>query len=106
LTNQGATVSASASAAEALAALEQFRPDVLVADIGMPDEDGYSLVRKVRTHSPEHGGLTPAIALTAYAGETDRKRALECGFQKHMTKPADPIELSETIARMAHKRAA
>jgi PAS domain S-box-containing protein len=101
LAQQGATVSASASAAEALTGLDQFRPDVLVADIAMPGEDGYSLIRKIRACPPDHGGLTPAIALTAYAGDANRKRVLEAGFQKHMTKPADPNELAGTIVRLA-----
>ena len=101
LAEQGAMVSASASAAEALSGLEQFRPDVLVADIAMPGEDGYSLIRKIRACPLDHGGRTPAIALTAYAGDANRRRALEAGFQKHMTKPADPSELARTIVRLA-----
>jgi PAS domain S-box-containing protein len=101
LAQQGAMVSASASAAEALSGLDEFRPDVLVADIAMPGEDGYSLIRKIRASPLDHGGLTPAIALTAYAGDANRKRALEAGFQKHMTKPADPDELARTILRLA-----
>jgi CheY-like chemotaxis protein len=72
-----------------------------VADIAMPGEDGYSLIRKIRACPPDHGGLTPAIALTAYAGDANRNRALEAGFQKHMTKPADPNELAGTIVRLA-----
>jgi CheY-like chemotaxis protein len=101
LAHHGATVSASACAADALNELNQFRPDVLVADIGMPGDDGYSLIRKIRRCPHDHGGLTPAIALTAYAGDSNRKRALEAGYQKHMTKPADPSELTRTIVRLA-----
>jgi CheY-like chemotaxis protein len=101
LAEQGAMVSASASAAEALSGLEQFRPDVLVADIAMAGEDGYSLIRKIRACPLDHGGRTPAIALTAYAGDANRRLALEAGFQKHMTKPADPSELARTIVRLA-----
>jgi PAS domain S-box-containing protein len=104
LAHHGATVSASASAADALNELKQFRPDVLVADIGMPGEDGYSLIRKIRRCPHDHGGLTPAIALTAYAGDSNRKRALEAGYQKHMTKPADPSELTRTIVRLARRQ--
>jgi PAS domain S-box-containing protein len=102
LTQQGACVSASASAAAGLAELEEFRPDVLVADIAMPGEDGYSLIRKIRSYPADHGGLIPAIALTAFAGKTDRKHALEAGYQQHMTKPANPIELAQTICHVAH----
>jgi PAS domain S-box-containing protein len=101
LSHHGASASASASAAEALAEFDQVRPDVLVADIGMPGEDGYSLIRKIRARSRVRGGLTPAIALTAYAGDANRKRTLDAGYQKHMTKPADPDELVRTIARLA-----
>ena len=101
LAHYGATVSASASAAEALAELDQLQPDVLVADIGMPGEDGYSLIRKIRARPLDRGGLTPAIALTAYAGDANRKLALDAGYQKHMTKPADPNELVRTIDRLS-----
>jgi CheY-like chemotaxis protein len=101
LGHQGATVSTSDCAAEALGELDKFRPDVVVADIGMPGEDGYSLIRKIRTCPVDHGGLTPAIALTAYAGDANRKRALDAGYQKHMTKPADPNELARTIVSLA-----
>ena len=101
LGHEGATVSTSDCAAGALAELERFRPDVLVADIGMPVEDGYGLIRKIRTCSVEHGGLTPAIALTAYAGDANRKRALDAGYQEHMTKPVDPNELARTIVSLA-----
>jgi PAS domain S-box-containing protein len=104
LAHYGAAVSASACAAEALTELEQLRPDVLIADIEMPDEDGYSLIRKIRACPWDHGGLTPAIALTAYAGDANRKRALDAGYQKHMTKPADPNELARTILRLARRR--
>jgi PAS domain S-box-containing protein len=97
----GAITKATASAAEGLCELDRFRPDVLIADIGMPIEDGYALIRKIRTRPPDHGGLTPAIALTAYAGNVNRQRALETGYQKHMTKPADPNELARAILSLA-----
>jgi PAS domain S-box-containing protein len=103
LAHQGATVDTAGSAAEALTELHHFRPDVLVADIGMPGEDGYDLIRKIRASSPEHERRTPAIALTAYAGDADQKRALEAGYQKHITKPADPNELARTIFDLAHQ---
>jgi len=101
LAHQGATVRASADAAAALIEVDRFQPDVLVSDIGLPGEDGYSLIRKIRARPPENGGLTPAIALTAYAGETSRQRALLAGYQKHVVKPADPIELAQTIFDLA-----
>jgi CheY-like chemotaxis protein/two-component sensor histidine kinase len=97
----GAIAKVSASAAEALNELDRFRPDVLVADIGMPVEDGYSLIRKIRARPVDHGRLTPAIALTAYAGNANRQRALETGYQKHITKPADPNELASAILSLA-----
>ena len=100
LAHHGATVSVSACAAEAFRELRRLRPDVLVADIGMPDEDGYSLIRKIRACPFDQGGRTPAIALTAYAGDANRKRALEAGYQKHIAKPADPSELAQTIIRL------
>jgi PAS domain S-box-containing protein len=106
LTRHGATVTVSASTAEALIELDQFRPDVLVADIGMPGEDGYRLIRRVRSGPLEHGRLTPAIALTAFAGDANRARALEAGYQEHMAKPADPNELARTIVRLTHHPAA
>jgi signal transduction histidine kinase len=97
----GASVRAVASATEALAALPGFKPDLLVSDIGMPDEDGYSLIRRVRALGPEQGGETPAIALTAYAGEEDRLRALLAGYQIHVTKPINPSELVMVVASIA-----
>ena len=79
-----------ASAAEALAALRRHRPDVLVCDIGMPGEDGYALLSRVRALAAEEGGLVPAVALTAYARADDRRRALAAGYQVHLAKPVDP----------------
>jgi PAS domain S-box-containing protein len=106
LTHLGATVCASSSVNEALIKLEEFQPDVLVADIAMPGEDGYSLIRKLRARPLDRRNLTPAIALTAYAGDANRKRALEAGFQKHMSKPADPTALARTIVDLATRTAA
>ena len=84
--------------------METFRPDVIVADIGMPGEDGYSLIRKVRNRPLDHSRLTPAIALTAYAGDANRRRALEAGYQKHISKPAEPEELARIILSLAGRR--
>ncbi len=75
-------------------------PDVLVCDLAMPGEDGYSLIRMLRQFPPERGGQTPAVALTAYAREEDRHRALTAGFQMHLSKPIEPRQLVLAIARL------
>ena len=98
----GATATAVGSAAEAMASLAMEIPDVLVSDIGMPGEDGYSLIEKVRRLPADSGGRVPAIALTAYARAEDRKRALEAGYQVHLAKPVEPEELTSTVASLAH----
>jgi signal transduction histidine kinase/ActR/RegA family two-component response regulator len=98
LRQTGASVEAVASAREALERLERHRPDVLVTDIGLPDEDGYSLIREIRLRDKEHGGSLPAIALTGYARAEDRARALASGFQAHVSKPVEPAQLIATIA--------
>jgi signal transduction histidine kinase len=95
----GARVTVAASAAEALAALATEWADVLVADLGMPEEDGYSLIRRVR--GLDGGAELPAIALTAYAGEGHRRRALEAGFQVHLAKPVEPSELLAAVLGLA-----
>jgi signal transduction histidine kinase len=99
----GAEVTAVASVAEALASLDRSLPDVLVSDLAMPDEDGYSLIRKVRSRDPEAGGKIPAAALTAYARAEDRVRALASGFQRHLPKPVDPSDLINLVASLAGK---
>ncbi len=96
-----AEVSVAASVGEALEAIEQARPDILVSDIGMPGEDGYTLIKKVRALSKDAGGDIPAIALTAYARVDDRMRALAAGFQMHVPKPIEPVELVMVIASLA-----
>ena len=98
LTQAGASVNAVASVREALQSLEVERPDVLVSDIRLPDEDGYGLIRQVRQHEAEHGGFLPAVALTGYARAEDRVRILAAGFQAHVTKPVEPGELTAVIA--------
>jgi signal transduction histidine kinase/ActR/RegA family two-component response regulator len=94
----GAQVRTAASVAEAVELFRQWRPDVLVSDIGMPDEDGFALMEQIRTLSAEQGGDTPAIALTAYASSDDRTRVLTAGFSMHFPKPADPDELAAAVA--------
>ena len=101
LEQSGANVTAVASADEALRALVQVRPDVVISDIGMPDEDGYALIRKLRALPPEAGGQIPALALTAYARDEDRRQALSAGFQMHLSKPVEPDKLIATVARLA-----
>jgi PAS domain S-box-containing protein len=107
LGHSGAQVEPAASAGEALDALRRRRPDVLICDIGMPEEDGYALLARVRALAPDEGGLVPAVALTAYARADDRRRALAAGYQVHLAKPVDPDELISLVARMAgsHRRA-
>ncbi|WP_414566019.1 MULTISPECIES: PAS domain S-box protein [unclassified Anabaena] len=85
------------SAQEALETLSQWIPDVLISDIGMPETDGYMLMRELRKRSPEQGGNLPAIALTAYAGEMNQQQAFAAGFQLHIPKPVDPDELMRAI---------
>jgi PAS domain S-box-containing protein len=101
LTQHGAEVRACESSGEALALLEQWQPDVLITDIGMPDEDGYTLLRKIRALPPERGGRIPAAALTAFARSEDRVRALAAGFQMHIPKPVEIAELVIVIASLA-----
>ncbi|HZI20839.1 MAG TPA: PAS domain S-box protein [Pyrinomonadaceae bacterium] len=101
LKGRGAVVTLAASAGEALKALERETPHVLVSDIGMPGEDGYELIRRVRLLPPERGGNIPAAALTAYAREDDRIRALLTGFQIHIPKPVNPAELAAVVATLA-----
>ncbi|WP_199332494.1 PAS domain S-box protein [Anabaena catenula] len=97
----GAQVMAVASAMEAISALRKFHPDILVSDIGMPQEDGYTLIRQIRTLSVEEGGRIPAVALTAYARTEDRTQALLAGFQLHIPKPVNPAELAVVVANLA-----
>jgi signal transduction histidine kinase/ActR/RegA family two-component response regulator len=97
LTQAGASVEAVASAREALEQVEVERPDVLISDIGLPDEDGYALIQGIRRHEAEYGGFLPAIALTGYARADDRTRALAAGFQAHVPKPVFPPELIAAI---------
>ncbi|HEV6968763.1 MULTISPECIES: hybrid sensor histidine kinase/response regulator [Roseateles] len=101
LTGAGAKVSTAATAAEGLQRLVQDRPDVLLSDIGMPGEDGYDLIRRVRALPPEAGGGTPAAAFTAYAGREDAERALSTGYQLHLAKPVAPDALVSAVVQLA-----
>jgi CheY-like chemotaxis protein len=97
----GSEVITSNSVADALVAIEQHRPDILLTDLGMPDEDGYSLISKVRALPAEQGGQIPAAALTAYVRAEDRLRVLRSGFQFHLPKPVDSAELVTVVASLA-----
>jgi PAS domain S-box-containing protein len=99
----GAQVTLASSAAEAMQSFVAAQPDVIVSDIGMPDEDGYALIGKVRERSPEQGGLTPAIALTGYATGKDQERAISAGYHLHIAKPIEQVELVTAIARLVKK---
>ena len=103
LSKAGAIVRAAASAAEAREILAANVPDVLISDIGMPDEDGHSLMRSIRALPPDRGGKVPAIALSAYTRTEDRIRAISAGFQMHLPKPADTLELLTMVESLAGK---
>ncbi len=100
LENSGAEIAIAESAKQALERFGQFRPGVLISDIGMPEMDGYTLIHTIRKRSPEDGGEIPAIALTAYAGETDQQQALTAGFQQHIAKPVVPEKLIGEITKL------
>ncbi|MFL6254499.1 MAG: ATP-binding protein [Pyrinomonadaceae bacterium] len=101
LAHCGSEVTTASSVAEALEALERVRPSVVISDLGMPGEDGYSLITKIRALPAERGGQTPAAALTAYARVEDRLRVLRSGFQIHLPKPVEPAELVAVVANLA-----
>jgi PAS domain S-box-containing protein len=96
----GATATAAASAAEAIDILQQSPPDILVSDIGMPVEDGYSLIRKVRSSEADKIKRLPAVALTAYASQQDRDRAIDAGYDEHLTKPIDSARFAAVLAKL------
>lgn len=104
LEQAGAEVSIATSAIEALQAVEQSPPDILLSDIGMPEMDGYMLIRQIRAMPPEQGGKILALALSAYAGEVNRQQALAAGFQQHVAKPIDPDTLIAVILDIIAKR--
>lgn len=97
----GSQVQTAASTEEAMQILEHWRPDVMVSDIGMPNSDGYDLIGRVRAWEAQRGGRIPAVALTAYARVEDRVRALRAGFQVHVPKPIEPVELLAVVASLA-----
>jgi CheY-like chemotaxis protein len=101
LERAGATVSTAASAKEGFELLKELRPHVLVSDIGMPGEDGYGFMRRVRTLDPAMGGGIPSVALTAYTRAEDKTRALTEGFTTHIGKPVNADELLAVVANLA-----
>ena len=99
LSRYGAEVRMAGSVAEGFELFQAWRPDLMVSDIGMPIEDGYVLIGKVRGLSEAEGGATPVVALTAFASGQDRQRAMEAGFNVHLSKPIEPVELARVVAR-------
>ncbi|MDM9381219.1 PAS domain S-box protein [Chlorogloeopsis sp. ULAP01] len=99
----GAKVTVAASAAQALSTLEQYQPDLVISDIGMPDMDGYVLMQQIKSRSTQQVRKIPAIALTAYAGEYNRRQALAVGFELHISKPVEPQKLVSAIAQVMNK---
>jgi CheY-like chemotaxis protein len=106
LAGAGVTVTAAASAAEALAAVSRVRPQVLISDIGLTGEDGYELIQRIRVRESQDGGYTAAIAVTAYASDADRSHALAAGYDVHLSKPLEFSRLLSTIARLTQSPAA
>ncbi|MDI1310675.1 ATP-binding protein [Prosthecobacter sp.] len=104
LSMAGAEVTTASSAPQALECLRAHVPHVIISDIGMPGQDGYDLMREIRSHSEEQGGQVPAIALTAYTRTEDRIKSIAAGFQMHLSKPADSVELITMVASLAGKR--
>jgi signal transduction histidine kinase len=103
LAQGGAEVRTAASAAEGLAACDEWRPDILISDIGMPGEDGYVLIKRLRARESERGGHIPAIALTAYVRQEDRLRVLSAGYDSHLPKPVEPIKLLAVGASLTNR---
>jgi CheY-like chemotaxis protein len=101
LEQAGADVQSEASADEGFEAMRSFRPQLLVSDIAMPEQDGYSLVRRIRALDAQVGGKIPCIALTAFTRAADQKRALAAGFTAHLGKPVDPAQLVATVGVLA-----
>jgi CheY-like chemotaxis protein len=101
LESHGASVATADSVAEALDVLQQERPHLMLCDIGMPGEDGYELLRRLRVLDPSQGGDTPAVALTALARPEDRRRALLAGFHMHLAKPLESAELIAVVASLS-----
>jgi CheY-like chemotaxis protein len=104
LLQRSAQVFVAECAPDAFGLLESERPDVLISDIAMPEEDGYMLIGRVRALPADRGGRTPAIAVTAYAGRADRDRALDAGFDAHFSKPIDIDSLVDALLEIRSSR--
>jgi CheY-like chemotaxis protein len=104
LTECGARVFVAESARAALDILLREKPDILISDIGMPDEDGYMLIRQVRALKAKQGGKTPAAAVSAFARPEDRTKALRAGYQMHLAKPVGGTELTAVVASLATRK--
>jgi signal transduction histidine kinase/ActR/RegA family two-component response regulator len=105
LGDRGAETYLAQSAAEAIDKVITVKPDVIVSDIGMPETDGYTMLRRIRSMPDHHGGSTPAVALTAFAREEDAQRAFAAGFQMFVAKPIDPMGLAVAVAHLARREA-
>jgi len=103
LKHAGASPLAVTSAREARRALRTMQPDVIVCDLGMPGEDGYDFIREMRATSDAQGAATPAIAMTAYARQEDRRCSLATGFQMHLPKPVEPVDLVAAVRKLARR---
>lgn len=103
LSEAGAEVATTTGVRQAVEMVKRRKPDVLISDIGMPGEDGYDLVRRVRALPAEEGGQIPAIALTAFVRTQDRLKVLSAGYQMHVPKPVEPIELATVVASLAKR---
>jgi CheY-like chemotaxis protein/two-component sensor histidine kinase len=103
LRGYGANVWTATSVDEALETFERAAPDILLSDIGMPVQDGYALIHQIRARAASRGGLTPAVALTAYASPTDRLSTLAAGFQAHVAKPFEPEDVAALVRRLARR---
>jgi CheY-like chemotaxis protein len=101
LRQHGAEIRSAESATAALETINDWTPDAMISDIGMPDVDGYMLLARVRSEDKEHDKPIPAVAVTAYASEDDRVKAMSAGFQMYLTKPIQPEQLASAIARLA-----
>ncbi|WP_439566499.1 ATP-binding response regulator, partial [Gloeocapsopsis crepidinum] len=103
LEQAGANVTAVSSVSEAINLIEQLQPDILLSDIGMPEEDGYSLIQKTKHLKTKSGKQIPAAAITAYARAEDQAKALQAGFQTHLSKPIDPVQLMTVVKTLAER---